>query len=52
MGAIYEDASQYEEGYLQLPQGPGFIRTIIVNPNFLRAFPLYRTNGHVVKVSE
>ena len=52
MGAIYEDASQYEEGYLQLPQESGFIRTIIVNPNFLRAFPLYRTNGHVVKISE
>ena len=52
MGAIYEDASQYEEDALSLPLSPGVIRTIIVNPNFLRAFPLYRTNGHVVKISE
>ncbi|GGA49565.1 hypothetical protein GCM10007416_23320 [Kroppenstedtia guangzhouensis] len=51
-GALYIDASEYEEMHLLLNRNFGGIRSIMVNPNYLKVFPVNDSEGHPVQVSE
>ncbi len=51
-GALYIEASQYEESALRLPLSPGFIRSIRVNPNYLHQFPLRDASQQPVAIDE
>ena len=52
MGSLFVEATDYEQGVLVAPGVPGRIRSIKVNPNYLRAFPLNDSAGHRVAVPE
>ncbi len=49
-GAMYLDASSYEEGALALPEIPGYVRMVTVNPNYLRRYPVETPDHHAVIV--
>ncbi|QKG84707.1 DUF1430 domain-containing protein [Kroppenstedtia pulmonis] len=49
-GALYIDAQEYEEETLL--SNSGGIRSIIVNSNYLKAFPVYDQKGKPVHISE
>jgi putative ABC transport system permease protein len=49
-GALYIDASDYEPGVV--PSHSGAYRSIVVNPNYLHAYPLHDAAGQVVTVPE
>lgn len=51
-GAIVIDATEYEAPALRMRVPPRHVRSIRVNPNYLRQFPLYDTTGHRVQISE
>ncbi|QKG83622.1 DUF1430 domain-containing protein [Kroppenstedtia pulmonis] len=51
-GALYIDASDYEEMDLLLNRNFDGIRSIMVNPNYLKVFPVYDSKGDPVQVSE
>lgn len=51
-GALYINANQYHESNLRLPLSPGFIRSIRVNPNYLRQFPLRDVDQQPVEIGE
>lgn len=51
-GALYVDASAYTTAMLRLPQAPGYVPSVTVNPNYLEKFPVYNTHHQVVHVSE
>jgi len=51
-GALWIDAQAYRESVLQLPQPPGYIRSIYANPNYLRQFPVYDVHHRQVQISE
>lgn len=52
MGAVFIDAGDYEQTALRLNSGFDGIRTISVNPNYLREFPVYNAQNHPVMISE
>ncbi|WP_067933442.1 DUF1430 domain-containing protein [Alicyclobacillus kakegawensis] len=51
-GALFIDAEEYEEPYLRLPEPAGFVRSVTVNPNYLRRFPVYDVHHHPVRISD
>lgn len=51
-GALYVDASSYEPGAQTEPLQPGAYRSIEVNVNFLKQFPLRDATGHAIEISE
>lgn len=52
-GAIYIDASGYEtQALLAQSAVPGYIRSVTVNPNALKVFPVYQVNHQPVTISE
>ncbi|MFB7640455.1 hypothetical protein [Peribacillus butanolivorans] len=52
MGALYIDTKDYEQSSLILNQGYSGILSITVNPNYLKAYPIYDHNGNPVQLSE
>lgn len=50
-GAIYVDASQYEDIYISQYAQRGWL-SVKVNPNYLQAFSVYDENGKQVTVTE
>jgi putative ABC transport system permease protein len=52
MGAVFIDAMMYEEPSLILNKDYHRIRSIKVNPNYLREFPVYDANNKPVQISE
>ncbi len=51
-GALFINAEEYEESVLRLPEPPGFIRSITVNPNYLRRFLIYDVHRKPVRISD
>lgn len=51
-GAVYIDASAYTTTMLQLPETPGYVPSVTVNPNYLQQFPVYSTHHRVVQIPE
>ncbi len=51
-GALYIDATDYEENALLLNRDSNNIRSITVNPNYLKAFPVVDREGQPIQVSE
>lgn len=51
-GALFIDASQYEQSTLALPETTGSIRSIKVNPNYLKEYPVYDHTRQLVEVSD
>ncbi|GAB6275314.1 MAG: DUF1430 domain-containing protein [Peptococcaceae bacterium] len=52
MGALFIEAGMYEERALILNKDWEGIRSIKVNPNYLRKFPIYDVHNNPVQVSE
>lgn len=52
MGALFIDAIEYEEDNLILNKDWKGIRSIKVNPNYLREFPVYDIHHNPVQISE
>jgi len=52
LGALYIDSREYEER--EILANPYFngIRSLVVNPNYLKSFPIYDHEGNIVKISE
>lgn len=51
-GALYVDATQFEPVALAQPMGGGAFRSMTVNPNYLRQYPIRDARGAPVTVSE
>jgi hypothetical protein len=51
-GTLYVDSSEYEPVAFSLPMSPGVFRSVQVNPNYLRAYPVRDPAGRVVTVPE
>ena len=51
-GALYVDATQFEPVALAQPMGDGAYRSLTVNPNYLRQYPIRDANGVPVVVPE
>lgn len=52
MGSLFIDATEYTPQALAQQTGPGTVRTVQVNPNYLRTYPVRDLSGHVVEVPE
>lgn len=52
MGSLFVEASAYEPQALATPTEPGTFRSMQVNPNYLRAYPLRDSTGQVVDITE
>lgn len=51
-GALYIDALEYEPAALAQPLPPGAFRSLTVNVNFLRRFPVMDADGQSVEVAD
>ncbi|MDF2565600.1 MAG: hypothetical protein K0Q53_1995 [Massilibacillus sp.] len=51
-GALFINATSYNMDVLRLPQGSDSIRSIYVNPNYLKQNPIDDVKGRIVKVPE
>lgn len=51
-GALYIDTRDYEQSSLLLNQGFSGILSITVNPNYLKAYPIYDHYGSPIQLSE
>jgi bacteriocin-associated integral membrane protein len=51
-GALYIDASPYGRGAQARPLPPGSYRSIEVNVNYLKQFPLVDVSGRTIEISE
>lgn len=49
-GALYVDASQYTPTALE--SGPNAYRSMTVNPNYLREYPVFDADGEVIEIDE
>ncbi|MDR6226658.1 DUF1430 domain-containing protein [Desmospora profundinema] len=52
LGSLYIDAGEYEEETLLLNQNYSGILSIMVNANYLKAFPVYDKKGNPVQLTE
>lgn len=52
MGSMVIDASEYEQQNLALNQGSSGISSMIVNVNYLSAYPLLDSNGNPLHITE
>ncbi|OYD09037.1 hypothetical protein [Paludifilum halophilum] len=52
LGSVYIDAGEYEEEALLSDPNDNGILSIMVNPNYLKAFPVYDQDGNPVQISE
>ncbi len=52
MGALFIDSANYEPAALSAPTVPASIRSIQVNPNYLKAFPLRDASGQIIDIPE
>ena len=51
-GALYLDTRSYTESALSLPQSPGYVRMVTVNPNYLHTYPVETLQHKPVTVSD
>lgn len=51
-GALFINATQYDQDILHMPLESGTIRFIQINPNFLQKQPIYTSSNKPVEVSE
>lgn len=52
MGSLFIDSANYEPAALSAPSEPTYIRSIRVNSNYLRAFPLRDASGQIIDIPE
>lgn len=52
MGSLFIDSVNYEPAALSAPREPASIRSIQVNPNYLKVFPLRNALGQIIDISE
>jgi putative ABC transport system permease protein len=52
LGALYVDARDYEQSSLQLNEGFSGILSITLNPNYLKEYPIYDSQGKPIQISE
>lgn len=52
MGSVFVDSMSYEPQDLAQPMPPGTFRSIQVNPNYLRQFPVLDVTGVPVEIAE
>lgn len=52
MGSLFIDSANYEPAALSAPREPASIRSIRVNSNYLKAFPLRDASGQIIDIPE
>ncbi len=52
MGSLFIDSANYEPAALSAPSEPTYIRSLQVNPNYLKAFPLRDASGQIIDIPE
>ncbi|WP_026506580.1 DUF1430 domain-containing protein [Butyrivibrio sp. MC2013] len=52
MGALYIDAGDYEDGFIELNGDPDYDCCAYVNPNYLDCFHWYDIDGNMITVTE